>query len=136
MKEFFRPWKLATLSVGIALLIVGAQIEQLPDWDTGISILMALLTYFTAPWAVRVFIKRRWLMMLPALLAAWFTIDGIYFAWNAHYGPEMVDILRQANWWPSLCLYLICGFLWLYRGSISDLSTNLRALLQRRSAPE
>lgn len=130
MTEYLRPWKLVTLALGIGLLIVGAQIERLPDWDTGISVLMGLLTYFTAPWAVRVFVQRRWKMMPVAFLAAWFTIDGIYFAWNAHLGPEMVDILRRANFWPSACLYLLCGFLWLYRGSIADLATNLRALRQ------
>lgn len=131
--EYLRPWKLVTLTLGIAILIVGAQIEQLPDWDTGISILMSILTYLSASWVVRVFVKVRWKHMPAAFAIAWFSIDGVYFAWNAHYGPEMVDILRQANWYPSLLLYLICGFLWMYRGSMSDLATNLKALLRRPS---
>lgn len=132
-REYLRPWKLITLSIGITILIIGAKIENLPDWDTGISVLMALMTYISAPWVVRVFIERRSFMMPFALFAGWFSVDLIYFAWNWHLGPEMVDIFRQANWLPSLCLYLLCGFFWLYRGSISDFSTNLRALLQHRS---
>lgn len=136
MTEFLRPWKLVTLALGIAILIVGAYMERQPDWDIGISILMALLTYFTSPWALRIFIERRWSLMPVALFAGWFSVDLIYFAWNWHLGPEMVDIFREANWAPSLCLYLLCGFLWLYRGSVSDFSTNLRALLRRQSSPE
>jgi hypothetical protein len=44
MQEFLRPWKLITLTIGIAILIFGAYYEQSPDWDVGISILMAALT--------------------------------------------------------------------------------------------
>lgn len=132
MSEYLRPWKLSTLVIGIAILIAGAKIEQQPDWDIGISILMALLTYMTAPWALRVFIERRWLMMPVALLAGWFSVDLVYFWWNRDLGPEMVDIFRQANWLPSLCLYLLCGLFWLYKGSISDFSTNLRDLRRHR----
>lgn len=135
MTEYLRPWKLITLALGINTLIYGAMIEQLPDWDTGISVLMGLLTYFTAPWAVRVLVERRWKMAPLAFLAAWFTVDGIYFAWNAHLGPEMVDIFRQANWLPSLCLYLLCGFLWLYRGSLADMKRDLLSVIAPNKRP-
>ncbi|MDM0117818.1 hypothetical protein QTI66_37620 [Variovorax sp. J22R133] len=132
--EYLRPWKLVTLAIGIAILIVGARIEQLPDWDTGISVVMGLLTYLTAPWGVRVCIERRWRWVPLALVYAWISIDLSYWAWNAHLGSDMVDIYRQANMWPSTCLYFLCGFIWLYRGSLADLATNLRNL--RRSRPE
>lgn len=128
MTEFLRPWKLVTLAIGIALLIVGAQIERLPDWDAGISVLMAVLTYLTAPWAVRVFIQRRWKMMPFALILAWLTIDGIYFAWNSQRLGLLMDDFRRANWPASTCLYLLCGMIWLYRGSLKDFATSLQAL--------
>lgn len=128
MNEFLRPWKLVTLAIGIALLIVGAHIEQLPDWDVGISVLMAVLTYLTAPWAVRVFVQRRWKMMPIALMLAWLTIDGIYFAWNSQRLGPLMDDFRRANWPASTCLYLLCGMIWLYRGSLKDFAASLQAL--------
>jgi len=134
MNEYLRPWKLVTLAIGIALLIVGAHIEQLPDWDATVSVIMAVLTYLTAPWGVRVFIERRWRWMPLALFYAWLAIDGSYFAWNAHrIGPEFADWARDMNFWPSTLLYLLCGFIWLYRGSLADFATNLRALRRRHA---
>jgi hypothetical protein len=137
ISEYIRPWKLGTLSIGLALLIVGAQIEQLPDRSTVISMVMGLLTYLTAPWAVRVFIERRWKWMPLALLYAWVSIVYSYLVWNAHrMSPEFAEFandFREANLWPSTCLYLLCGFIWLYRGSLADAATNLRALRRRRA---
>jgi len=128
MSEYLRPWKLATLAIGMVLLIVGAWIEQLPDWDAGLSVVMALLTYIFSPWSIRIFINRRWALMPVAIMAAWLAIDGSYWLWNAHYGDEIVSALREANWLPSTCLYLICGLIWLYRGSLSELGASVRAL--------
>ena len=39
--ELLRPWKLATLARGIALLIAGRFYYQAPDWDVQISLIMA-----------------------------------------------------------------------------------------------
>lgn len=50
-----------------ALLIVSAIYEQAPDWDIGISLIMAALANLTAPWTLRVMVEwqwRRWLWML------------------------------------------------------------------------
>ena len=137
MTEYLRPWKLATLALGIAILIVGAHIEQLPDWGIGISVIMGVLTYLTAPWGVRVFLERRWRWMPLALFYAWVSIDYSYLLWNAHHmGPEFAEFIndfREANLWPSTLLYLLCGFIWLYRGSLADAATNLRALRRRHA---
>lgn len=43
LHELIRPWKLATLAVGVALLIVGAFYYQALDWDIGVSLTMAAL---------------------------------------------------------------------------------------------
>ena len=51
-KELVRPWKLATLAVGIALLILGSFYYGAPDWDIPISFIMAILAYLTAPWSL------------------------------------------------------------------------------------
>ena len=60
LHELIRPWKLATLAIGVALLIVGAFYYQAPDWDIGISLIMAALAYLTAPWSMRVMVERQW----------------------------------------------------------------------------
>jgi len=65
--EYLRPWKLASFACGLALLIVGADWYHMPDWDYAISIIMATLTYLTAPWAVDVLRYRRWRRLPLAL---------------------------------------------------------------------
>lgn len=51
LAEYARPWKLGTLALGIALLIIGSFYYQAPDWDIPISLIMATLAYLTAPWS-------------------------------------------------------------------------------------
>jgi hypothetical protein len=130
MTEYLRPWKLATLAVGIAILLIVGHIEQLDDWTPGVSVIMALAAYLTAPWAVRVFIERRWGMMPFAFLTGWFSVEVLYAFFQFHRVPPAVfAALVNANRLPSTCLYLLCGFIWLYRGSFKDLVSEARAAL-------
>ena len=69
LAEYARPWKLFTLALGIALLIVGSFYYEAPDWDIPISLIMASLAYLTAPWSLRVIVERRW-RLWPAMLFA------------------------------------------------------------------
>lgn len=128
LTDYLRPWKLATLAVGLSLLILGSWYYQFQDWDIGISLIMGLLAYLFAPWSVRVFIERGWKLAPLALLAAWFTIDGVYVAYNELMGHWYV---REANFYASTCLYLLCGFIWLYRGSLAQMQDDLTAALRR-----
>lgn len=115
--EFLRPWKLATLSAGIALLIFGAWYEQLPDWDVGVSILMAVLTYLTAPFACRVIRYRQWQDIALAAFLAWFSIDGSYVL----YSEAMRHIyVREANAFASTPLYFMCGLFWMWNGAVRE----------------
>jgi hypothetical protein len=123
MTEYLRPWKLITLFIGIGLLILGSEYYRFCDWDIGISVVMALSTYLTAPWSVRVILERRWSLIPLALFYGWLSVDGVYWAWHTLAGNEM---LRNGQWQTSLCLWLICGFLWLPNGS------TIAATLHRR----
>jgi len=58
--EYLRPWKLATLAAGVALLIASAFYYQAPDWDIPMSLIMAAFAYLTAPWSMRVIMEKRW----------------------------------------------------------------------------
>lgn len=49
--ELLRPWKLATLSIGIDWPVAGSDIYEALDWDKPISFSMALMAYLTLPLA-------------------------------------------------------------------------------------
>jgi hypothetical protein len=121
--EYLRPWKLATLAAGMALLAAGAEFYRYSDWDIGVSVAMALLTYLTAAWSVRALLERRWLCIPLAAFFCWLSVDGVYVAWHTLVGNEM---LRAEQWPTSLCLWLICGFLWLPRSSLRDILGSVR----------
>lgn len=130
LSEYLRPWKLITLTLGIALLIAGALTNQAPDWDIPISLIMASLAYLTAPWSLRVIVERRWRLWPAMLFATWFTVDGCYWLYWRFKNPVALDLMREANFFASLALYGMCGVLWLYRGSLSELWSETRALLR------
>jgi len=129
MKEYGRPWKISALVIGIALLIAGSYVYQAPDWDIPISLIMALLAYFTAPWSLRALLERQWRRWPAALFATWFTVDGCYAIYWHFKNPVALEQMRDANFPASLALYGMCGVIWLYRGSLSDLRSELLAHL-------
>jgi hypothetical protein len=130
LAEYLRPWKLFTLALGIALLIVGSFIYRAPDWDIPISLIMAGLAYLTAPWSLRVIVERRWRFWPVMLFATWFTVDGCYWLYWHLKNPFVLDLMREANFFASLALYGMCGVVWLYRGSLNELWSEARALLR------
>lgn len=138
-REYARPWKLATLTIGVALLIFGARYTPAPDWDVPVSLLMAGCTYLTAPWSLRVLLERRWWLLPVAALAAWVSVDGGYALYWSWRDPHALALMRDANFPASLALYAICALLWLYRGSLRDawaeLVVGARAALNR-SVPQ
>jgi hypothetical protein len=121
LREYRRPWKLATLAIGIALLIVGSFYYEAPDWDIPISLIMASFTYLFAPWSLRVIVERRWRHWPAMLFTTWFTVDGCYWIYWHFKNPVALELMRDANFFASLALYGICGVLWLYRGSLREL---------------
>lgn len=124
--EYLRPWKLLTLAVGITLLVAGSFYCRAPDWDIPISLIMASLTYLTAPWSMRVILERRWKHWPAMLCATWFSVDGSYWIYWRFKDPATLELMRSANFPASLSLYGICGVLWLYRGSLRELISDIR----------
>jgi hypothetical protein len=131
VREWRRPWKLATLAIGIALLIAGAFWYEAPDWDIPISFIMAILTYLTAPWSLRVLVERRWRRLPLMLFFTWFTVDGCYWLYWRTKDPVALEMMRDANFFASLTLYGICGVLWLYRGSLRELLRDGASILSQ-----
>jgi len=126
MIEYFRPWKLFTLAIGITLLIFGSFYYQAPDWDIPISFIMAILAYLTAPWSLRVILEKQWRLWPAMLLTIWFTVDGCYAIYWSLKDPVALEMMRSANFPASLSLYGMCGILWLYRGSLGQLHSEVK----------
>jgi len=127
--EFRRPWKLGTLTLGIGLLWVGSVLMPAPDWDVGISVLMAVSTYLTAPWLIQVLRQLRWRWLPLALLGAWFSVDGVYWLYWSLVNPEAL-FMRPANAFASTFLYLLMGMVWMYPGSVPQLWQETRQALR------
>ena len=132
LSECKRPWKLFSLFCGLALLVLGALFYRAPDWDIPISFIMAFFAYLTASWSLRVLVERRWKFFPPMLFFTWFTVDGCYWMYWSVKDPEALAMMRDANFLASLVLYIMCGFVWYYRGSVIDLLIAARLLASKK----
>lgn len=128
LPEYIRPWKLITLFLGIALLVLGSVYTPAPDWDIPISFIMAFFTYLTAPCSMRVILEHQWRHWPVMLFATWFSVDGCYSLYWYFKDLSALAFMREANFAASLALYGICGIIWLYRGSLRELFSELRGL--------
>lgn len=126
LTEYFRPWKLVTLAVGIVLLIFGSFYYEAPDWDIPISFIMAIFAYLFAPWSLRVIVERKWRLWPAMLFVTWFTVDGCYAIYWHFKNPVALEMMRDANFPASLSLYGMCGLIWMYQGSLKQLFADIR----------
>lgn len=129
LREYRRPWKLATLAIGIALLVVGSFYYRAPDWDIPISFIMAILAYLTAPWSMRVVLERQWPRLPLMLFLTWFTVDGCYWIYWSFKDPVALELMREVNFPASLSLYAMCGLGWYFKGSLREFYFDTRSLL-------
>lgn len=131
--EYARPWKLFSLWCGIALLVCGSYIMPAPDWDVPISLLMAIITYITAPCSMRVLLERRWRLAPIALFFTWFAVDGIYSIYWILVDKQAWEFMRWGNAPASLSLYLICGLIWYPKCSLREHLTTIYCVLFRKN---
>jgi len=134
--EYARPWKLASLAVGIALLVLGSIYTPAPDWDVPVSLIMALCAYFTAPCSLRAVLERKWRHLPLVLVSTWFSVDGCYALYWHFKDPAVLHLMRTANAPASLALYGICGIIWLYRGTLVSLVRHIGAVVLRRGTAQ
>lgn len=102
--------KAMSFAFGLALLIAGALLLEYPDWDLGVSVVMAVTTLATAEWSVSMLWQRRWAWLPLAAFWTWLAVDGVYWAYWSAVRPEAM--IREGQWPASLCLYLLCGIIW------------------------
>jgi hypothetical protein len=106
------PWKMATAAISCAALVLAAPFTGDPDWDAGVALLMSVLTFATAPWAIAELWRRRsWSRMFVALctwqLSASWVFDGYWYARRGFYPDNWLG-----NLVASSMLYLAAGVLW------------------------
>jgi len=105
--RFAKP---VTFAVGLGWLLWGAAFFGYPDWDYGVSLLMAISTYLSAEWVVGTVMDRQYKLWPAAAVLAWWCVDGSYWAYWSLVRPEVM--IREGQWAMSLCLFLLCGFIW------------------------
>ncbi len=122
-----RPWKLVTFALGTAFFVWGARFWAVPTWDVGVSLIMSVLCYLLAPWAVsagwRALRDRRpgWARDLTLALAV------IYVVASGSY--ELYNTIRMGQhpvtYWLNLAfsvpVTIAAGLLWSYDGSLLEL---------------
>ena|SRR5262245_36575099 len=80
---------------GTALLLLGAWYYDQYDWDYGLSLVMAGITYLTIP-------RLRWNLL--SVFYWWLAVDGSYWLYNMARGVDVND-LRLINFIASSSLY-------------------------------
>jgi hypothetical protein len=118
--EYKRPWKIFSLACGLSLLIWGAYYHKAPDWDVRISFIMAIFTYLTASWSMRVIVERRWKAFQLMLFLTWWSVDGCYWLYWRSVDPYALETMRSANFPASFSLYWICGLIWYFEGTLKE----------------
>src|SRR5437870_2893354 len=66
-----RPWKLATAAIATAALVGSAPFMRDPNWTPGVALVMSMLTFATAPWAIGEVWRRRDKSTVFAAMCAW-----------------------------------------------------------------
>ncbi len=82
---------------------------------------MAGITYFTAPWCLRVLLERQWKYFPWMLFLVWFSVDGCYAIYWYFVDIRALTWMRSANFGASLVLFMMCGLIWLPRMSLKEM---------------
>jgi hypothetical protein len=127
MKNMFKN---VTFAIGLLLLIIGALTLDYPDWDIGVSVVMAGTTYLTAEYAVLSIYNFDVKRFPASIFFTWLSVDGVYWLYHSLAGNLMI---REGQWPASLCLYLLCGIIWTRGQDISQcLRLSLNTLVRSR----
>lgn len=110
MDFYLTFWRLGTLSIGIGLLLIGADYFAAPDWDYGISILMAGAAYWTMPLFDRWLRSRNLILIAGAALLMCICVDTVYVGYLT-FSRKTLE-LRDVNFLASTSLYLMCWVVW------------------------
>jgi len=115
--NYLQPWKLASLFVGLALLIAGSFYYQADDWTISLSIVMGVLAYYLAPISYHQLRSGTFMGGLIAVVLGWLVVDGSYTFWNTLMGDP---VYREGQWIASALFYIACGVVWGRNGTLRE----------------
>ena len=107
MNWYLNLWRLFTLFIGISMLYYGAMTEGAPDWDLGVSFLMAVTTYLLMPAFEAAIRTRNW---VSAAAIATVCSDTTYSMYWDYFGNCAAS--QMVNYPASLSLFLSCWVVW------------------------
>src|SRR6266542_4186283 len=139
LRKLFRPWKFITFLFGAMFFIIGARYWAVPTWDVGVSILMSILCFLIAPWAVDIGTMavlargRGWVRKLSAAtLLIYLVASGSYEVYNAvRMGQHPVTYWQNLAF--SVPVTIAAGLVWRYDGSLLDLLRDIRSKVRGTS---
>ena len=111
-----QPWKLATFAIATAGITVIAPYTGDPTWDYFDAIMMSVLTFATAPWAVGTLYRT--VRGRSGVAQAYVAICAMLFSASWCYDLYLVfrDGYYPLTWWSNMAassiLYLLAGMLW------------------------
>lgn len=123
-RELTRPWKLITFSLTFAWLIYGAFEFKWPGWNPGVSVILGLLAYTTAPLAMRAiregvkagtfagFVRAIVALGISAILSV-----GVYYGYNTLMAHPM---LLPESLIVTFAAYIATGIFWAWRGTVAE----------------
>ena len=119
-RELIAPWRLASLGVGLLLLIMGSFYLPSADWDIPICFVMGIPAYVLAPWSFRqvYYLRLKWMPLAAA--AFWLSIDGMYWLYWGIKDPELAEVFRWANFIYCTPIFWLSGFIWNLENSIVE----------------
>ena len=110
------PWKLASFAIAAGFFVFAAPYTGDPTWDWADALLMSVLTFLSAPWAVgagfrvlRAKLPRRQFVVAACawLLSASWSYDAYILLRKGFYPPSWFG-----NAIASSVLYLAAGLMW------------------------
>jgi len=115
-RYLLQPWKLATFAVAAAGITLIAPYTGDPTWDYFDALMMSVLTFATAPWAVGTL--HRALRGRAGAAQAYAALCALLFSASWCYDLYLVlrDGAYPVTWWANMAassiLYLLAGMLW------------------------
>ncbi len=132
LRRLLRPWKLLTFVAATAFFVWGARFFDAPTWDVGVALLMSVLCFLLAPWAMDLAIgvvrrrPPRWpLHLLLSALLVYVVASGDYQLYNTlrlgRHPPTFWE-----NLFFSVPVTILAGLLWRLDGTLLEVLRSLR----------
>lgn len=132
LRRLLRPWKVATFALGTGFFVWGAYFWAVPTWDVGVSLIMSVLCFVLAPWAVSLGLGVMYGRSPAKARDLFVAAVVIYFVASGSY--EIYNTLRMGQhpitYWLNLAfsvpVTIAAGLIWRYDGTLRGLLAEIR----------